>query len=356
MLPPFKIAPWELPPDCDASLVAPADFVFRSSWQCGVVSSPRETEIRVRPVAYKDAFLHFFCDGERERNGNWILSNTGTFHPFSNSELKLEPLISWFQDEGGDLWHESVTRLVFFDGARYGFPGPHSITIAPTSGQCLIRWGTAPFDEEADRNGAMVGSPFTTRKTPARAAMMKNQLFAALDDENSQARFALEWIHLSLRQQQEKVFSLEAGKISEMQTLLRAALQSQTGIWHGNEPLLWRTRDRHKRPPYPAHWHNDDLTFARLADFRVSYNFDIPPRLKLWKQVVWSFFAPSVDEELLQFANRNRNGDDATSTIAVEANPPSAHEQTEALLLLRDWWQKNFAPQLFGGHNANETP
>ncbi len=337
MLPDFALAPWELPPDCDAPLVAPADFVFRYEWGFGLQDFASKTETWVRVVLYKDAFIHYFCDGESASDGNWIMSHDGSgYNALLERRQDVKDFESWFQSE---VWLNCICRLVCFDGAPFGFPGIHYITAPPAS-LCFVRVGTSTSDEFA-ANCARFSSPFENEITPASSATMKNYLFAALNDERSEVRFALSWIHLSPEKQQLKQLDFERQTLDAMRQLLRAALHTQADIWEKQESLVWETSEIDQR----------SLRFIRSRRFVVEAD-DVLSRLERWRQAIWNAFFPNNDEWLL-FAWCVREWQDIGS-VKVEAAPPSAHEQIEALLLLRDWWNQHFPPELFDAHNSDD--
>jgi hypothetical protein len=298
-------------------------------------------------VAYKDAFLHYFCDGERVRNGNWILSNVGIHDPLADYELKAERLESWFREDH-DLWFDHIMRLVYFDGAQYGFPGTHYATVN-LSGDCRIQLDVAA---RRHRKRVRLDSPFKTHQAPARAATVKAQLFAALDDEDSEARFALGWLHLSPSQQKKKLLRLEQETLEPTRQLLRAALQSQAGIWGHNRSLLWRMRNYQEKPFSRLEMHDETL-FIQFPT--GSGLMEIPPRLFRWKWAIWNHFISALQNKWLFFALCVRGWPDV-ATVEVKANPPSAHEAIEAGLLLRAWWDENLPPELFQALNADESP
>ena len=344
-MPPFALAPWELPPDCDAPLVAPADFVFRSIWEFEVSDEARETEIWVRIIPYKDAFIHYFRDGEDADTGNWILSFTENHHAFSNSCLSRQHFESWFQV--ADLWSGSIYRLIYFNGTRYGFPGTHFIT-ASARDFCVLRCGTSTFDE-ADGTGkrAPFSSPFDNHEVPAHAAAMREQLRAAFNNERSEARFALKWLHLSPEEQDNKRLQFERETLEPMRKLLSAVLQSQIEIWEHDAALLWCLYGAGYADP---DWSEDKLVFTNSPG--TPNSLQIPPRLERWKRAIWNNFLPCDDDWLL-FALCVREWQDM-GVVEVEAAPPTAHEQIEALLLLRDWWNQHFPPELFDAHNSDD--
>ena len=351
-MPPFKIAPWELPPDCDAPLVAPADFVFRSRWAFGSRwkwgAKLPETELWFRTVPYKGAFIHYFYDGAHPRNGNWVLSNWDGHVPFSKTKLESN-FLEWVFQHDNDRWFDHIMRLVFFDGAPYGFSETHRLTFAP-NGSGLLNSGPEMFISVSTQH-AHFHSPFNRRRQSARAVTVRNQLFAALNDEHSELRFALSWIHLLPTERKQRRQRFAQGTFAIIQRLLRAALQSQVGIWEKQKPLFWRTHHPKKSQAAPTYAWEGDLTFG---DFRTTSSTpNVGPRLNRWKQVICNYYLPTLEDDWLIFACCVEDTY-APGVIVVEAAPPSAHEQIEAALLLRNWWNQHFPPELFDAHNAND--
>ncbi len=317
MFPSVTLAPWELPPDCSVPLTAPADFVFRCQWGFGCRKKQLpETELWFRTMPCNGAFIHYFCDGAMPGNGNWILSDRGTHLPISKAELDGDLLGHLFRSDN-DHWFDHIMRVVYFDGTPYGFPGSHRVTVGPDT-YCWITSGN-PMYFEPDGRRAQFHLPTRRYRTPTRSTTMKNMLFAALNDEGSEARFALNWMQLFYSQQQERLFHFQRGSLLAMQVLLRAVLQSQVGIWQQNQTLFWRTYDESKSP---FHHVKGGLGFVPYPSVSGIDEIDVPPRLARWKDTIWSYFMPERDEELFRFAYIARNGNGLIGTIAVEVAPP----------------------------------
>ena len=342
-MPPFSLAPWELPPDCQAPLTAPADFVFRALWQNGAKPNPRETEIRARRVDVQGVSLLFFCDGENPGNGNWVSMRIGERVRFFNDDRDLESLVHLFNTTWP--WREGNRRFCIPDTSLYGSPGPHWFSFYVASGGS---YGMISNEFKLDKSVMFCFSD--QEEIPECILTLKDQLASQLTDEASEARFALDWLHLTREERRRKLLRFQNGDLPEMQQILRAALQSQIDIWHHEEALSWQTRDWPPQRYFVGPMQGDYLMVARY-----SQNVLIPNRLQRWKRAVWDHYRPSLNQDLLNLAHCCRMSASDLTDFAVQAAPPSAHERLEALLTLRDWWQQNFPDRPFEAQNS-DTP
>lgn len=362
--PTLTLAPWELPPDCDAPLTAPADFVFRSRWQKGVVINPRKTEIWLRVVPYRGAFIHYFCDGERPQNGNWVLSNNEDYNPFSTEIRDFNTLKQLFWARTYmDLWYGSIMRLIYFEGTPYGYPGIYRATIDAGS-RGLISSNTDPLEEWPSRREARFKLDVENDDTPwiririRKGKRVRNRLLREPGNEKSRVYFALQWLHLDLEQKRARALQFERGDIAEMQTILRAALQTQSDVWEDGDTLIWKTS-------YSKYSAIEKEMQDGLLAVRHGWTLDIPPRLKVWKRIIWSYFHPAIEDEKIDGCEDHLNNylfvaghsfSHSLDTFIVLASPPSMHERLEAELILRQWWEQKFVPVLFDGASGSMPP
>lgn len=307
----------------------------------GQDETPLPTQLYFRSIAYRDSYIHYFCDAAHPGDGNWIFSNRGRYIPFSNAPLNPELLERTFGSEPR-LWMDSISRLIYFEGTDYGHPGLHRIKVNP-DGYGLFGLGNEPSWDIRQKN-ALFRIPTEDGKIASDAAALKTQLLNLLRDTTSEARFAFDWLYLSHHQRQKKLFNFERGNLGEIQRLLYAVLQSQPDIWADDETLRWLTPVQHKHLKRPKKL-RDALGVADsfIGIFSAPGTaIKIPPRFKEWRKLLWNYFGPSINEEVLLFSLciRHWEANINSDPIATEVAPPTAHEQLEALLTLRDWWQQ----------------
>lgn len=356
MNPLMVIEPWELPPDCDAPRVAPADFVFRSLWQARTCDNAPEnekpfitraykkhyqTEVWARRVPYKEDFLFFMCDGKNPDDGNWHFSEFNLEIPKKdwNSRFLSQKLREAF------FWYCNARRFVYFDATPYGFSGPHYLIMFPG----------VPFNYNVNRYDTAAGwdwekitcfhTPFNIPDLLASFGTQKTQILSLFADKDSDAYFALCWLHATQEQQRAKVIYFQRGNLEEMQRLLRAALTIQTDLWEEHSSLYWETRDWWDAKSYRGP--KEDHLSGRYTH-PPTHVPEIPPQLNEWKKIIWDYFRPDLFM-LAMSASASRT---EIATISVEASRPTQHERLEALLDLRDWWQHTLTPHLFGNDSS----
>ncbi|RYX84677.1 hypothetical protein EON83_08550 [bacterium] len=344
-MPNLTLQPWELPPDCKVPLTAAAEYVFRAPWQYGMAQKPRETEIWMRIVRYQNAFLHYFCDGERLRNGNWVLGST-THFPYS-SLSKFDEVAQQFR-QNDNLWYESVSRLLYIEGTPYGSPGTYRITVMPSNGQCIIKFSTSTSEMKDDWRSTGIPSPFKSYSCPARATDTRTQLIAALKDSESKARSALVGIHLKPNKRREQIRKFREHKLKPMQALLRAALQAQVDVWQTEQPLFWQTSEPSPKELARINKYGWDGNALTLTTTHIALT--IPLSLQRWKTAIWNTHITSAEDEWVLYQCL---GCSEISSIDVTVQPPTAHERMEAIQTLRDWWQQTYTPLFFEGDSSS---
>ena len=318
MLPDFPLASWEVPPDSNIPLVAPADAVFDAIWR------GRETQIWVRTVKTSNGSRTFFRDGASEEMGNWLADQWNGLHlPFEQLERLLNELIFDYT-----YWEPRIQRQFYLDGARYGHPGCQELGVGVGVAEWRLGGKNSRFqisdwslDEFVNLRAAQVGR------------MVKNWL----SDSNSELHFALDWLHLSDLEKQSRFLQISQTDLAQMKTLMRYVLHTENKCWH--ETLRWSNWIIRELPiVYPDGEVSSDSLLVGCGDEIDS------PRLSRWKRVLWRHFAPTVDEELSMRARCVSQEREYLEGVEVTVETPTNHEILEARAALRDWWTNFGAP------------
>lgn len=124
--PNFPLASWEVPPDCDVPLIAPADGIYQAVWQ----GEPANFLYRLVEI---DGFRHTFIRlKDSAEVGNWVAMERGqTLRVPASLSLRVEVPYAETQSEMLD----SIARLFYFDGKSLGYSGLHQLTVTG-SGSC----------------------------------------------------------------------------------------------------------------------------------------------------------------------------------------------------------------------------
>jgi hypothetical protein len=222
-LPDFPLASWEIPPGSDIALVAPADKIIDGLWH------GRKTQICVRKIETSLGQRSYFCDAASREVGNWVIED-----PDLNFESGAQShLLDAMKFPG-------IMRNFYLDGARYGYPGPHELSISASKGSWkqqrqspepmqLIQ-GTFP-DPHAKRTTFDVPIWSRLEFTGQRAAQIGRLARGWLDDPTSSIRKALDWLHLSESARQSHTLQLSQRDLKQFKTLMRCVLQTQSSLW-----------------------------------------------------------------------------------------------------------------------------
>ncbi len=176
--------------------------------------------------------------------------------------------------------------------------------------------------------------PFRLLSAPTALAPTENaaqqQLLSAWNDKSSDAYFAWNWAILSQKERYSLLTGFD-GDWQELQTVMRLILTGASTLWREETALEWVFR-----PTEP--WSNLDsgTDNEEAADVIV----------EAWHPILQSYFAPSWQENRLathicveQFWSQCG----ILRSVSIDS-PPTAHEQLEAKLALRDWLADKATP------------
>ena len=161
-------------------------------------------------------------------------------------------------------------------------------------------------------------------------SQIENELSQMLNDVNCDCADALSWLHLNRQQKDRQIYGVRRGTLDEFKSLLRAMIWSENarteaktwmlffsshtlevGLNDGNSLDSLFMSGRNETCPTPRH--KRLLELARHA-FELHYALDLVRRRSDLPQVAWNDYV-----------------------LDIEIPSPSAHQQLEAKLQLRDW-------------------
>ena len=360
--PDFPLAPWEVPPGSNIPLVAPADHVYRIAW-----INPLTPLLAREIVGLHGEKRYFVREIPSEAVGNWAVTRHG-----GHSVRDLYGVL----DAHKHNRYRSLGRRFFFDGARFGCPGTHELFIGHQGAELLTNkpknkdfWPIEGYMDGRFANHGLELDEFIERRAASIGRWARQQM----EWPDSLLGSALRWVNLPLRQQQSLYFGLSCQEIALFQTLMRAVLWTQTTLWEA------RHRDEHELENRPFRWRiatnrcltvgkdysNPDDQLLEHEEYRmVSWNYVIPPRLRLWREVLCRGFrfVPPAPERFESWpilatgdyagAVRSLNG----LGMAVEVGRPTHHELIESLAQLRDWCATFATPAEFATLMREDEP
>ncbi len=309
MLPDFPLAFWELSPDLQEPLTAPAQFSFRALWH------ERETEFLARTVAVSDTAEELFlCPLNEQSHGNWWVGQC-TYR--RNSPAMRLSLLRSRAEMALQNRTEFFRRLCVLRSGS----GFRRLSIdANGKGKLSVEgYADTDFDFPFDFPAPFFEVP---------AALIHQKLLFLWDDPASDLSFARRWADLP-----------------------RAERYAQATFWRcGNQPQMEEVMERigtaffdHLQLEHPALWcfyvrhHVFSLLVFPPGQFHPDAP-DLPEFWAKWEQELASYFAPTLNEPLLArhpcVRSHFAQGSDY---FCARWNQPSAHETIEAALWLDSW-------------------
>ena len=340
-LPDFPLAPWEVPPDSDVALVAPADLRSRAQWQ------GRETECLIRAVNFAGQERLFFREIGSDEVGNWAMSEWNTLE-----EQALYAAQS-YASESIRLMPETAFRLFCFDGAPYHAPGAHILVVGRDN--AALQWS-------GERIGFRWHAPGPTF-TALRAAQVGRIARAELENPDSQMRFAFDWLHLTRRERQSLVFGVSPADLKQIERLMRYVLHADSQLamdaWNGYESSQTLRCQWSINAPESSSQNNRILSSLMVADEIYIENYEphfhgfdeddylenMPARFCKWRSIFYRYFGLAADKKTMEKIYQIE--DERAKSIHVVASFPSAHEKLEAHRALHDWFIQSYAPRQF---------
>ncbi len=158
---------------------------------------------------------------------------------------------------------------------------------------------------------------------------MKGQLLNCWKDRDSDARFAWQWASLS-RNAKIQMLTGYNGNMDELTHLMRKVLLSSGLLWRHAPRWHWRICII----PIQGRIYGNAPTKSLEAELKL---------LELWDSVFRAHFMPQAQPNLLQYHSCIED-DMRTLGQASVRQAPTAHEQLEAKLALREWLHNKATP------------
>ena len=156
----------------------------------------------------------------------------------------------------------------------------------------------------------------------------QQQLRAQWKDEKSDVRFAWEWAALDNDQRRHKMGWPESWRA--MERIMNLVLASATNLWRVSDEISW-------------YFHLDGKTGKWVSEVWSDGQDDLwdEKRLRTWDELLVAHFVPHWREDLFQryscLTQYEAQALFYNASDVEAAQPPTAHEQIEAKLALRDW-------------------
>lgn len=311
-LPDFPLAEWELPPDSDEKLVAPADLQFEASF-FGV-----QTALLARAVAdpqIPNRSRIFVRDFTQKRDGNWLCTHID--HPEKGCEEAAREL---------ETYREAIVFAAARGGERVIFIGEPGETwceiLLGTSGARFECWGN--FKSAFD-----LGWDFLKALPDLSSEDAHAEILRAWDDPQSDFRYALNWAFLNGDEKCAHV--VKWGRVGQNAADFRALCQKIALCVAPRLGKFWRfefyLEDTHE---------SYDLTLDIL-------HANTPEFLEFWHGVLLDYFAPwfcwdNLDRLcILDYFQRHSDLEILVDLSAPDFQSPSAHQRLEAFYEINLW-------------------
>lgn len=149
-----------------------------------------------------------------------------------------------------------------------------------------------------------------------------------LKNPDSPLGFARLWAPLNYYEQTARLSGLTAQNLAHYKAGVRRILWTQRELWAANEPVEWYLQ------------HDGSVN---LVVFDEDENFQTPPRVEKWaKWLFETYVRPLTPEQIAAHIVLKEARAYQDHIVEFETDPPTAHEQLEAHLELRDWLQTHY--------------
>ena len=314
--PDFPLAPWEVLPGSNIPLVAPADVVYR-----GVLYGPA-TELWARNIETPRGPRLYVREADSDEVGNWSLPG------YTNNGICSLATYLNYQSR-------CPSRRFNFDGARYGHPGWHELEVNSHHGQWMFEDESANF---------RVSYRLLEELPKLRAAQIGRLVRSELDYPSSEARYAFEWLHLNLAERQSQSFGVSAEVIGQVQLLMRHILHANNWLWEAPsqhaqssiEGYSWTLTYPEPEWDYPETECNKDDRSTGLWQFEFMGGVGLatPTNLRSWSALIYRHLLRIPRERVMHALCMQ---DYSAMRIEVRVSEPTAHEQLESHVFLRQW-------------------
>ena len=149
-----------------------------------------------------------------------------------------------------------------------------------------------------------------------------------LKNPDSPLGFARAWAGLEWEEQKARLSGLTAENEREYRTGVRRVLWAQRELWAQNEPV---------------EWYLNPNGGVNLYVFDETEDFQTPPRVENWAKLLFqSYVRALTPEQIVAHVVLKEAQAYQDHILEFETDPPTAHEQLEAHLELREWIQTHF--------------
>ncbi len=304
----------------------------------GRVEAMRVTPFRQRPAVEfwlrrvttsVEENLWFFQEARRGKRWNFVLTYEGTYDDYlAGQPISYGPDVELNEREFANcLKWDSWGRMLHFAPGELPVPGRFRATLG-ASGEGVWLDLNAPPESKEPCYLAFRWHPQACAKQlwDFDVDELRAHLKALALEAEHDVSFALRWSKLSPLERHKQRVKVRRGTWDEANELLTAALRTDISAVRNAD---WRWVLLSARVG-----HKDYLWRSDSAD----HYHETPPRLRVWKQLIFNAFEPYEDLDLCKrywCVWPGDNEDDSLFNIRCTA--PSAHEQMEALLKLRQW-------------------
>ncbi len=276
----------------------------------------------------------------RESEGEWVITRAGGTPYFVEDSLRG----AWGLDDEADVWTptsalDADTTDEFCDAVRRAFkndlfqlarvfrlPAPHDsnvVALTQTRSVWHNKWDfMSPVVFHSSYNYADLGE-----------AQARAQLLDEWEDEQSDARFAWNWASWSGDERLRQLSGIPE-YFADLERKMKLILRASTALWRHNERLHWRFCPWAER---------ENLAEHQSQQFPVDLNDGaslVENNLHLWRPLLLEGYQPQWRDKWAAKHGCVSYTIQAKERGFVEIQlhqPPSAHEQLEARLALREW-------------------
>lgn len=328
--PMITLASWEHLPGCDAQQIeARAQNVAPFEWH------GRELQLAARVAQDGDGARHVFLrEVTSTEQGNWILGHG--WHddmpqsPYEGERLRLPGRLA----DVSQSHFFPFGRLFHFRGEELECAKPWRAFVAANGSGCWLALREEDLWDETDPFRLAMGQNASLLDWSARE--VRTLLLQDLARPQSDARFALDWAHLTQTEQEDRSLCVRQGSVWQLRDLLSCALLIEREVQKRDALWSWEVEPE-EREWSGLNWSHPDS----MAEW-----VPVPLRLRAWKQEILAHFGPDINADL-----RRRHVCVAKSTgnysflMRIEVQTPTHHERLEAALRLRDWARGKIAPR-----------
>ena len=289
------------------------------------------------------------CAFEDRDEGEWVILRAGGTPYFVQDSLRgawgldeEEEEEIWAPETGfdadiADEFCDAVRRAFkndLFQLARvFQLPAPHNSNVAALSKTRCAWHGDWSFFSPAVFHSP---HPYATLSE----AQARAQLFAEWKEEDSDARFAWNWAKWDGDERLRQLSGIPE-YFADLERKMSNILVASTLLWRDNARLLWRFYPWAERENGAEHQYQSFPIDLSDGASLVENN------LYLWRPLLLEGYEPqwrdkwAAKHQCISYTIQAKE----RACVEIQLNqPPTAHEQLEAKLALRDWLADKVAP------------